>query len=469
MQLCICSCRRQYRQFGHTIDNLKVDIEGKDASLVKVHYEHHRVEKEKEALRNELTRIQKQVQSCEQILASQEVELSKLNAIVIEADGEKMRQTKEFESVVSERNLLVGQLVKRDVELAALYERLRVQKSMLANGAASYAKMAAEREDLAARLAALKGELLVAKTQVGDVAALEAEAKRLDADLRSEKTKIRSLTEELDRPINIHRWRTLADRDPEKWTLIQRVHALQKRLLDTRDELREREAQIAEAEKEHAKLKEALARQPGPEISETVASYQATLKSKAKQLASLEAELVSYRGRVDEYRRELARCNEAMTALADEYIRRMRAARRAAKADADAVAAAAGRRPSLDEASLLDVSRELAAAGLTSGSRMGSRGPTAGSAVPSGAFAGAALGMSGAGAGAGAGAAMGGAGGPVLGPHKLIPEAVAAVKDEADELLAAYADVLGGGGSLLSAGGSQLGGAGAGAGAGAGR
>jgi chromosome segregation ATPase len=397
-----------------------------------VHYEHHRVEKEKETLRNELTRIQKQVQSCEQILTSQEVEISKLNAIVIEADAEKMRQTKEYESVVSERNLLVSQLVKRDTELAALYERLRVQKSMLANGAASYAKSAAEREDLAARLSALKGELLVAKTQTGDTAALEAEAKRLEADVRAEKTKIRSLTEELERPINIHRWRTLADRDPEKWALIQRMQALQKRVLETKDELRDREVRIAEAEKEYTKLKEALSRQPGPDIVETVGSYQATLKGKAKQLAALEGELAGYRGRVEEYRRELTRISESMDALADDYVRRMKNARRAARAHDAAVSAGASLRPPIDEASLLDVSRELAAAGLTSGSRMGSRG----------------------------------AAGAVGSQHRLIPEAVDAVKDEADALLAEYADELGAGGGLSSAGASHMHSGGAGAGAG---
>jgi chromosome segregation ATPase len=423
--------RRQYRQFGHSIDSLKIDIEGKDASLVKVHFEHHRLEKEKDTLKSELTRIQKQVQSCEQILAAQEVEITKLNAIVFEADAEKVRQAKEYENVVSERNLLVSQLVKRDTELTSIYERLRVQKSMLANGAASYARYAAEREDLAARLAALKGELLVAKTQVGDTKALEAEAKRLEEDLVAEKTKIRALTEELERPINIHRWRILADRQPEKWQTIQRIQALQKRVLDTKEELKQKEAKIAEQEKEYARLKEVLARQPGPEVADTVAAYQATLKGKAKQLQALESELASYRGRVDEYRRELQRINESMDALADDYIRGMKAQRKAARqADAAAAMAANMRASALDEASLLDVSKELLAAGLTSGSRMGTR--------------------------QGVVTTAGGTSTGPIGPHQLIPEAVTAVKDEADELLAAYADVLGsGGGSMAGNGGGS--------------
>jgi len=416
--------RRAFKQLSHTIDSVRTDIEAKDAALIREHSEHHRVEKDKESLRNEVTRIQKQVQSCDQILASQEIEMAKLNAIIAEADAERGRQQKEYDAVVAERNLLQGQLVKRDAELAALYERLRVQKSSLANGAASYAKLAAERDDLAARIAALKGELLVAQTQTSDVGSLEAEAKRLEADLRAEKTKIRSLTEEVERPINIHRWRALSDRDPERWALIQRIHALQKRVVESRDEIRVKEARIGEREREYAKLKEALARQPGPEVLEAISTYQATLKEKAKQLKALEGELDTYRDRVGEYRRELARIDESMEGLNEAYMRRMRASRRgismAGGGGGWGGGGGGGAGGGIDEAALLDVSAEMRAAGLMT------RGGTLVTRQGGGGLGGGAAG----GAGGGGG---GGGGGRGVG---LPGEAVAAVKDEADRLLA---------------------------------
>jgi DNA repair exonuclease SbcCD ATPase subunit len=393
----ISDMRRMYKQLSHTIDSVKGDIETKDVNLIKEHYEHHRVEKDKESLRNELTRVQKQIQSCEQILASQESEISKLNAIIAEADAEKMRQSKEYESVLAEKNLLQSQLVKRDSELAALYERLRVQKSSLANGAAAYAKTQAERDDLKARISALKGELLVSDTQTSDVKALENEAKRLEGDLRAEKMKIRALTEELERPINIHRWRALADRDPERWALLQRIHALQKRVLESRDNIREREVAIAEKEKQYGKLKTSLARQPGPDISETIASYQATLKAKTKQLRALEGELDSYRSRVEEYKRERTRINESLEKASQDYIRRMKMQRKRLSTVNSSIAASSY--VPMDDASLMDISAEMAAAGME----------------PS-----------------------------TYGSNNLLPPGQAeSVKNEADRILAAYADVLG--------------------------
>lgn len=142
-----------------------------------------------------MARINKQIQSCEHIITNQEVEAAKLHAIIGEADTERQRQRKEFDAVTSERTLLRAQLVKRDAELAVLYDKLRLQKSSLATGSSTYARAVAERDDIASSVAALKGELLVATTQTSDGAVLQAEAKRLEADLRAEKTRIRSLME----------------------------------------------------------------------------------------------------------------------------------------------------------------------------------------------------------------------------------------------------------------------------------
>ena len=65
----------------------------------------------------------------------------------------------------------------------------------MATGSYAYARAVAERDDIASAVAALKGELLVATTQTSDGAVLQAESKRLEADLRAEKTRIRSLME----------------------------------------------------------------------------------------------------------------------------------------------------------------------------------------------------------------------------------------------------------------------------------
>jgi hypothetical protein len=42
-----------------------------------------------------------------------------------------------------------------------------------------------------------------------------------------ERARVKALTEELDRPLNVHRWRKLAGTDPDSYELILKIHALQ--------------------------------------------------------------------------------------------------------------------------------------------------------------------------------------------------------------------------------------------------
>jgi len=99
---------------------------GKDHAIVKEHFMHHSVDKERELLRNELTKIRKQVQSSETIIDNQRVEILKLNRIIEEAEEERNRQRGELQSVLAERNLLTNQVVKRNMELATIYDKIKV-------------------------------------------------------------------------------------------------------------------------------------------------------------------------------------------------------------------------------------------------------------------------------------------------------------------------------------------------------
>ena len=53
-----------------------------------------------------------------------------------------------------------------------------------------------------------------------------------------EKRKVKALSEELENPINIHRWRKLEGSDPTTFEMIQKIHMLQKRLISKTEEVR---------------------------------------------------------------------------------------------------------------------------------------------------------------------------------------------------------------------------------------
>ncbi len=106
-----------------------------------------------------------------QIIEAQTLEMKKLTVVITEAELERDRQRKEFASVLSERDVLRTQLMKRDAELTALYEKLKIQRSMLDMGRATFDSAKKVEAELKAKIADLRSELHVSKLQVSTTAA----------------------------------------------------------------------------------------------------------------------------------------------------------------------------------------------------------------------------------------------------------------------------------------------------------
>ena len=64
-----------------------------------------------------------------------------------------------------------------------------------------------------------------------------------------EKTKVKALSEELENPMNVHRWRKLEGSDPATYEMIQKIQTLQKRLIMKTEEVVEKDLLIQEKEK----------------------------------------------------------------------------------------------------------------------------------------------------------------------------------------------------------------------------
>merc|ERR1712046_320249 len=135
------------------------------------------------------------------------------------------------------------------------------------------------------------GELHVARNQVVNIEALKKEIHHLNKELLQEQSKCKALQEELENPMNVHRWRKLEGSDPATYEMIQKVKMLQKRLIAKTEEVVEKDMLIQEKEKLYVQLKNILARQPGPEVREQLEMYEENLQAKKKQMRAMQSEL----------------------------------------------------------------------------------------------------------------------------------------------------------------------------------
>ncbi|KAK6482261.1 cilia- and flagella-associated protein 58 [Huso huso] len=316
----ITEMKRKLKIMNHQIDQMKEEISGKEAALVKEHMEHQRVEKEKEALKAELQKMKQQAQETKQFIDNQEVEERKLLKIIADADTERLRQKKELDQVISERDILGTQLVRRNDELALLYERIKIQQSMLNKGEIQYNQRVEDIRLLKLEIKKLRREKGILTKTVANVEDLRREVYHMQRELLKERTRCRALEEELENPMNVHRWRKLEASDPSTYELIQKIHTLQKRLITKTEEVVEKELLLQEKEKLYVELKHILARQPGPEAAEQLQIYQQTLREKTKQLKVLSSELNMYESQTQDYKYEIERLAQELQNVKKKYL-----------------------------------------------------------------------------------------------------------------------------------------------------
>ena len=311
--------KRKFKIMTHQIDQLKEEISAKDLALVKEHFDYMKVEKEKESLRFELNKSKNQIKEADSAISSQKTEIEKLNHIINEADQERLRQKKEYSNVINERDILGTQLIRRNDELALLYEKIKIQQSTLNKGQIQYRDRLNEIRVLKIKLADMKRELSVLTGNVANIDVLKREVHHLGRELLQERTKVKALSEELENPLNVHRWRKLEGSDPATYEMIQKIQTLQKRLIAKTEEAVEKDLLIQEKEKLYVELKNILARQPGPEVAEQLSVYQQNLREKTRQMKAMTSELNMNQSQVDEYKYEIDRLSRELHDMKRQY------------------------------------------------------------------------------------------------------------------------------------------------------
>ncbi|XP_060715833.1 cilia- and flagella-associated protein 58 [Tachysurus vachellii] len=315
----ITDMKRKIKSMSQETGQLTEEIKSKEAALVKEHLEFLRIEKEKEALKVELQKIKKQAQETKQFMDNQKMEEQKLLKIIADADAEKVQQKKELDQVISERDILGTQLVRRNDELSSLYEKVKIQQSILNKGDIQYNQRVEDIRLLLIDIKKMRGEKAVLNRTVSNVDDLRNEVHHIQKELLKERARCKCLQEELENPMNVHRWRRLEGSDPCTFELIQKTHSLQRRLIAKTKKVVEKEVLLKEKEKEYIELKHKLARMPGPEAAEKLWNTQQTLKKKNKQLIVLTVEVNMYKSQAKEYKKEIEQLDEELKNVKKKY------------------------------------------------------------------------------------------------------------------------------------------------------
>lgn len=320
----ISEMKRKLKIMNYQINGFKEEINMKHEAVVAEAAENSKLQKDIEIITDEVKALRNQNELAQAYIRSQLAEEMKLNMFVKEAEQERIRQENALHVLISERDNLSAQLIRQNEELARAYNKVKTQQTSLMISEGHYRdKLRAIRLELSEihRLKESNREL------DKDVAILEPSKRqihRLRSDMLREKTRIKALEDELENPVNIHRWRKLEGNNPRAFEMIQLLQTLQRNLIARSAEEREKERQIDVQERLYLHLKGILQKQVGPEVIEQVDEFERTLKSKRAQLKHMGVELNMYQDQVKEHKHMIERLNGALKEIKDMYMDRRR-------------------------------------------------------------------------------------------------------------------------------------------------
>lgn len=315
----IAEMKKKHRIVTHQINQLKEEIEAKEAALTKEHFDFKNAEKKIEEYSKMLEANKTELKAKEEKIKNYDMEISKMKFIIKEIEQQRIKLKEDYEFVKADRDMFGAQLIRRNDELALLYEKIKVQQAALAKGEAQYRERLADIELLKIKIADLMREQRIYKKQSDKIPDLKNEIHNLQRELIDEKMKVKALSEELENPMNVHRWRKLEGTDSDQYEMITKIQKLQKRLIQKTEEVVEKEMLVQQKEKTINELREIMKRQPGVDEAKMISTYQQSLRQKTRQMKAMAAELNMYQAQVNEYKYEIDRLNRELQEIKTRY------------------------------------------------------------------------------------------------------------------------------------------------------
>lgn len=280
----IAEVSKRLKVVAQQIDQLKDELEVKDKVT------NHEVIRTKELTKtlqllerkNESLRIKKE--TTEEDIKNLISEMSKLKFMKINTDNELKSIQSVYNHVVSERDVLGTELIQRNDEIALVYERIAIQEAALKNGQMELTKLSNEDRMLSIVMKDLAREMNLYNKKLKDIVKYKEKIEDLNGKLLEEKLKVKALSEELENPQNLNRWRSVGNMDLDDYDLLMKVQGVQKKLIQITQELISKGYIINNNSQTIVNLKEMAEKNPGIKEARKLALLQRSMRLKTRRL-----------------------------------------------------------------------------------------------------------------------------------------------------------------------------------------
>ncbi|KAK3882444.1 hypothetical protein Pcinc_013179 [Petrolisthes cinctipes] len=280
------------RKANYLVEKLRQNLNSRDQDLQRLAAEATGLEREVDQVRaaeQAARRVAQERQRAVEYTEGEKLGLSRL--LHLHYNVEEMVK-KELEEERQRRGVVTTQLARRNDEVQALRERVRLLEHILHKGDKDYSNRMQDVSTLTNEVNALRDERQVLGRHVRLVEALKVELVRLQRELIASQNKRASLEAELIQREKCHRWTTLKASDPSKYDLLRKNQLLQKRLVAATQRVAAIEGEVGHKEREVEELRRAMERSAGQQHLAASRSHLVhQLRAKDDQIKSVTAAL----------------------------------------------------------------------------------------------------------------------------------------------------------------------------------
>lgn len=123
----IAETKLRYKIVMHQIAQLKEELDAKEKAHTQEHYKSKDFEKQYQNYEKQNDKLKKQIEDRVQQIKNFKNEIGKLQFIIKDSENNRLRLKEQYEEDVSERDILGTQLIRRNDELALIYEKIKMQ------------------------------------------------------------------------------------------------------------------------------------------------------------------------------------------------------------------------------------------------------------------------------------------------------------------------------------------------------
>ena len=323
----IAELRRNFKIYHHQIEQLKEEIEAKSKTLKEKQSKNAKESSINEGIKISKEKIEKNISELKNRKMNLINEAIKLKEIIVASDNERIAQKDQYEKIINQRDLLGTQLIRKNDELALLYEKIKIQQSALARGEVLYQERIVDIRLIKFKIADLNRALTIAKRMASQIEDLKQRVFLLEEELLQERTKVKALSEELENSMNTNRYKELEGNDPDEKELSKRVEYLQNLLIGKTEHCVEFEVLIQEKDKLLMELSDIMEKQPGVDVARELSLYKQRLRETTRKMKSIASELNMFHSQVNEYKDEIERQTKELQEYKRKYYEKKRAER----------------------------------------------------------------------------------------------------------------------------------------------